>query len=258
MDAIVTAGGIPKPEEPLFEYTQGKSKALLDVAGKPMIQWVLDALCAADTIDKIIIMGLPDDGSLNCSKIAHYMPNQGSMLENIRAGILQLKQIKPEAQHALIVSSDIPTITSAMVDWVVNTCMQTDQDVYYNLIPRDVMEKRFPGSKRTYTHLKDVEVCGGDMNVIRTMTVTSDDNFFERLISSRKSVFKQASLIGYGTLILFLLRQLTLEDAIQRVAKRLNLTGRAIICPYAEVGMDVDKPFQLELVRKDLAARSAA
>ncbi len=27
MDAIITAGGIPKPEDPLYEYTQGKSKA---------------------------------------------------------------------------------------------------------------------------------------------------------------------------------------------------------------------------------------
>ena len=44
MDAIVTAGGIPQPGEPLYEYTLGASKAMLDVVGKPMIQWVLDAL----------------------------------------------------------------------------------------------------------------------------------------------------------------------------------------------------------------------
>jgi GTP:adenosylcobinamide-phosphate guanylyltransferase len=257
MDAIVTAGGIPQPGEPLYEHTQGNSKALLDVSGKPMIQWVLDALCEAKEIDRIIIMGLDEDSGVTCTKIAHYMPNQGSMLENIRAGMIQLKQLNPAAHHALVVSSDIPTITSAMVDWVVTTCMQTDNDVYYNLIERSLMEKRFPGSKRTYTHLKDVEVCGGDMNVIRTMTGTSDDDFFEGLIAARKSVFKQAKLIGIGTLILFLLRQLTLQDAIKRVAKRLNMTGQAILCPYAEIGMDVDKPFQLELVRADLAARHA-
>lgn len=95
------------------------------------------------------------------------------------------------------------------------------------------------------------------MNVIRTMTGTDNDDFFERLISARKSVFKQAQLIGIGTLILFLLRQLTLDDAVAWVVKRIGLTGRAIRCPYAEVGMDVDKPFQLELVCADLAARQA-
>ena len=257
MDAIVTAGGIPRPDEPLYERTQGQSKALLDVNGKPMIQWVLDALCGAQTIDQILIMGLEPDSGLNCSKIADYMPNQGSMFENIRAGMIRIKQINPAAHHALVVSSDIPTITSAMVDWVVNTCMQTDEDAYYNVIERSVMEKRFPGSKRTYTRLKDMEVCGGDMNVIRTMTGTDNDDFFERLISARKSVFKQAQLIGFGTLILFLLRQLTLDDAVGRVVKRIGLTGRAVRCPYAEVGMDVDKPFQLELVCADLAARQA-
>ncbi len=44
MDAIVIAGGVPTPVEPLYPYTQGKPKALLDLCGKPMIQWVLDAL----------------------------------------------------------------------------------------------------------------------------------------------------------------------------------------------------------------------
>ena len=44
MDAIVTAGGIPRPEDPLYTYSHGDSKALIDVAGKPMIQWVLEGL----------------------------------------------------------------------------------------------------------------------------------------------------------------------------------------------------------------------
>ncbi len=91
--------------------------------------------------------------------------------------------------------------------------MQTDEDVYYNVITAQVMEERYPGSKRSYTHLKDVEVCGGDLNVIRTMTVTGNDELWERIIASRKNVFKQAALLGYDTLLLLLLRQVTLEGA---------------------------------------------
>ncbi len=47
MDAIVIAGGIPEPGEPLYPYTQGKPKATLEISGKPMAQWVLDALNGA-------------------------------------------------------------------------------------------------------------------------------------------------------------------------------------------------------------------
>jgi hypothetical protein len=35
----------------------------------------------------------------------------------------------------------------------------------------------------------------------------------------------------------------------------MGFRGRAILCPYAEMGMDVDKPFQLEIMREDLAGR---
>jgi len=254
MDAIVTAGGIPQPGEPLYDFTQGESKAMLDIAGKPMVQWVLDALCTAYTIDRIVIVGLSEDNGLECSKIAGYLPNQGGMLANLKAGLARVKEINPDIQHVLLVSSDIPSITSDMVDWVVTTAMQTDEDVYYNVIRKQTMEARFPGSNRTYTHFKDVDICGGDMNVIRA-SISANEPFWEKIIAARKSPLKQASLLGFDTLILLVLRQVTLADAVKRVAKRVGLTGRALVCPYAEIGMDVDKPNQLELVRADLSGR---
>jgi hypothetical protein len=48
-----------------------------------------------------------------------------------------------------------------------------------------------------------------------------------------------------------------LDEAVKKVTARLHMTGRAIVCPYAEIGMDVDKPNQLELMRADLANRVA-
>jgi len=252
MDAIVTAGGIPLPEEPLYPYTEGKSKAMLDVAGKPMIQWTLDALSGAKNVERVVIVGLPAKSGVTCKKPLTFIPNQGKMIENIRAGVAKVLELNRKTRHVLAVSSDIPAITSEMVDWAVATAMETDDDIYYNIIPRPVMEKRFPASRRTYTHLKDMEVCGGDMNVARASLISKETDLWERIINARKSPLKQAALIGYGTLFLLLLRKLTLEDVIGRVTKRLGVTGRAIVCPYAEVGMDVDKPHQLELLRKDL------
>ena len=83
MDAIVTAGGIPKPGEPLYEYTQGIYKALLDIAGKPMIQWVLDALCGRphDQTECWSSACPLKDGVPITSWLA-YLPNQGGMMAN--------------------------------------------------------------------------------------------------------------------------------------------------------------------------------
>lgn len=255
MDAIVTAGGIPQPGDPLYEYTQGKPKAMLEICDKPMIQWVLDALCGAKNVERIVIIGLPADCGVTCDKIAAFLPNQGGMLHNIRAGMHKVHELNPQSKHLVTVSSDIPSITSEMVDWAIETAMQSDDDAYYNVITRQAMEKRYPSSKRSYVRFKDLQVCGGDMNVIRTMIGTENDATWERLIEARKNALKQAALIGFDTMFLVLFHLITLEGAVKLASKRLKLKGRAIVCPYAEIGMDVDKPFQLEIIRADLAKR---
>jgi hypothetical protein len=115
------------------------------------------------------------------------------------------------------------------------------------------MEARFPDSKRTYTHLKDMDVCGADMNITHVRMATEHLDMWESLIGTRKSPLRQASLIGFGTLFALFTRRLTLEDAVRRVCERIGIKGRAIVWPHAEPCMDVDKPSQLELLRADLA-----
>jgi GTP:adenosylcobinamide-phosphate guanylyltransferase len=258
MDAVITAGGIPDPEDPLYEYTQGELKALLEIAGKPMVQWVLDAVCESEKIDQIVMVGLEPDCGVACDKPMTYIPNQGGMLDNVRASINKVVELNPDSELVMLVSSDIPALTTEMVDWVIDTVLETEDDFYYNLITREVMEERFPGANRSFVKLKDVEVCGGDLNVARVAAAHGNDELWNKLISARKNVFKQAALFGISTLILMLTRRLSLEDAIPRVEKQLGIKGRAVLCPYAELAMDVDKPHQLEILRKDLGKMVAS
>ncbi len=170
-------------------------------------------------------------------------------------GCANCREINPDVDKLLAVSSDIPAITSEMADWLVETVGTIDAEIYYSVVTRQTMEARYPESKRSFTKLKDVEICGGDMNALAAHLVDRDPAIWERLAESRKSVFKQAALIGYSTLLLFVLRQLTVDDAVRRVIRKLGVSGRAVICPYAEIAMDVDKPHQLEMIRQDLASR---
>ena len=52
----------------------GKSLAL--ISGKPMIQWVLDAISEAEKVDNVIIIGLSKDSKLICKKHLFFVPNQ--------------------------------------------------------------------------------------------------------------------------------------------------------------------------------------
>ena len=258
IDAVLTAGGGNKPSDPLYPFTQGKPKALLPIAGKPMVQWVLDALAACDQINRVVVIGLqPEHGLTAGSKVLDYLPDTGNLVDNMRTGLERVLQLNPQANYALGVSADIPGLRAEHVNWLIDTCLQTDHDAYYALIERQVMEARYPTSRRTYTHLKGKVVCGGDMNLFATRLVRNDPALWQRITAARKNVFKQASLIGLEMLFLLAVRQLTIERATQQFSQRLSIRGRVVLCPYAEVGMDVDKPSQYAMMEKDLASHLA-
>jgi len=262
MDAVVIAGGIPEPNDPLYRYTLGKPKALLDICGKPMIQWVLDALVGAETIDQIVIVGVPGS-KLTCSKRNFFLPNQGSLLENVRVGFMKVAELNPTARYALLVTSDIPAITPEMVDWVVHTANEDDQDVCYIIVTRQDLEARYPGSKRPFpferTRLKDIEFSGGLINAFRITAITENYKLLDRLAEGRRNLFKKIGIIihylGYSTLFSVMLGTIDSDRAVKRIAQRTGLRIRPVVCPYAEIAMDVDRPNQLEMLRKDMKLR---
>lgn len=253
MNVVVTAGGRPSPGDPLYPLTHGEPKALLEIAGKPMAQWVLDALNEAQAVERIILVGLPPRTELFSRRPLEILPDQGEMLANIQAGAHHLARLDPTSTHFLVCSSDIPALRGEMVDWLIEHVQQSRADLYYTVVQRQVMEARFPQSRRTYVRLKGGEFCGGDLNAVSLTLALGEHPFTRRLIEARKNPLRQAALVGFDTLILLLLGQLDLSQAEARVSHRLGMNGRALPCPYAEIGMDVDKPFQLDLLRADLS-----
>lgn len=259
MYALVLAGGHPGPGDPLFPLTQGKPKALLPLLGRPMLQWVLDALNASQHITHLLIFGVSEkDYPWDVRKEARFVPGQGSMVRNVLYGLQTLARSGHGDEPVLLVSGDVPAITGGILDWVAENAMRLRFPVIYHVVERRAMEKRFPGVKRTYVRLRDMEVCGADVNVAHTRLAFREDNLWERIVAARKSPWKQATLIGWGTLLRLLLRRLTLEEAVRRVRERLGLEATALVSPYPEMAMDVDKPQHVSLVEAFLRQRSSA
>jgi GTP:adenosylcobinamide-phosphate guanylyltransferase len=252
MDVILTAGGIPSPEDPLFGLTQGQPKALLPIGGKPLIQWALDALSAAESIDQVVLVGLPQETDVQFRGRIFRMDNQGDMVSNITVGSKLLLENGPSSPYALLMASDVPAVQPAMLNWLTGKVQEAGKELVYTVVEKEVMEKRFPGANRSYIKLKDKAVCGGDINAIRLDKINYDNPMWRRLVDTRKNALKQAALLGFDTLFLILLRALTLTQTEARVCNKLGIDGRLLVSPYAEIAMDVDKPHQFELLNQDL------
>lgn len=254
MDAILLAGGVPTPDSPLYPYTDGKPKATVQIGSKSMVQWVLDALEESQSIDSIVVVGVEEmSEALRSTKILDFRPASEDIIRNFQVGADALLSHKSDAERVALVSCDIPMLTPESVDWVVNICQESDEDLYYCVIEQSQMEKRFPDSARSYVKLRDMNVCGGDLSVIKLDLYKSRKDFWRKIFESRKSHLHQARLIGFDILLLLLLRRLTLEETVHKVTHRLDITGRGLNCPFPEIGMDVDKPHQLEIARRELS-----
>jgi len=255
--AVVTAGWSPKEDDPLAEYTQGKPKALIPIAGKPMITHVVDALAGSRYIQHIIVVALDPSAEVQFPVPIEYVPDAGDILANAEAGLQYALAHYPELDAILLSSSDVPTITPPIVDAFIEECFHTDHDLYYSIVERSVMETRFPESRRSYIHLRKGDVAGGDILLIRPGLAISRRELWDNLARARKNALRQARMLGLWTFFKLVTRRLSLADAERRACKVLSIRGRAIPFPYAEVGMDVDKPFQLEIARAELETRAA-
>lgn len=253
MHVIIMAGGRAGLEDPLYTMTGVANKAFLPIAGKLMIQYVVDALAGSPEVEGFVIVGLTPEENPDLGVPVVYTPARDSLFDNVVAGFEKLWQVNPDARLAILSTADIPILTTDVVNWFIQTCAETDHDIYYTIVERSVMERRFPQAGRTFVPLRDGAYCGGDILMVHTDLVHSNQVLIDQLMDARKSFWKQVRLVGLGFLIRFALRRLTVADAERRVSKVLNVRGRAVITPFAEMGMDVDKPHQLEIVRAELA-----
>ena len=141
------------------------------------------------------------------------------------------------------------------MDWLVRETVPEKGDAYYSIAEREVVEARFPGSKRTFIPFRDGRFCAGSAHVVRINQDVAVPRIWTRLGNARKNPVRMASVIGPKILIGLLFRRLTVEGVMKVFMRRFRITGRAVFTPYAEMAMDVDKPPHLEILRRHLAER---
>lgn len=252
MDAVVTAGGLPQPDDPLYPYTNGKPKALIDMNGRTMLERVIDALQSAASVDNIVVVGLGGDLGMTFKRPVHHLPDQGGMISNVLAGINWLRAQNPDLGMIVLSSADVPLLTGEIVDQFVQACAPYDCAIYYNFVDKETMEKRFPHSNRTFVKLKDTQIAGGDILLAHASLADHNRALWDALTNARKHAWQLARIVGLRFLVKFLFRRVTLRDIEEAAARIIGRPAHIILSPYAELAMDVDKPHQLEMLRAEL------
>ena len=251
MHCLIIAGGAVGPDNPLYPYSLGKPKALIDMGGRTMLERVVGAIHDSSYVEDILVVGLEREmaGGLSFARPVDFLADQGGMVANMLAGIEWLARNRPGTEVILGCSADIPTITGPIVDEFIEACRPWDQGVYYNFVTRARLEERFPNSRRTYSRYGDIEAAGGDMIIAHVDVALRNRPLLESVTAARKQPWRVASVVGGRMLLKFLLHRLTIADVETTATRAIGAPVKIILDGPPELAMDADKPFQVDMLR---------
>ena len=254
--AIILAGRRPGPD-PLLDGTGVSTKALLPVAGRPMLLHVTDALLAVDGVVRIIILAQDSAALRAAPALAPLRTDPRIDWAEADQGISQsLKSvIKRLGEPVLVTTADNVLLTPAMVtDFVAGA---QGSDVAVALVERGVLMARYPQSQRTWLKFRGGWWSGANLFHLGGRDVLPLLDFWSSIEQDRKKGLKIIAAFGPWLLLGTVLRLLSVHDGVRRAGLRFGLNARVVPMRQAEACIDADKPADVALIEGVLAARRA-
>lgn len=171
-----------------------------------------------------------------------------SLVENIRRGAAAIG----ENSWMLILTSDIPLIDKNTLQSLLNSCDRNSAKFFYPIIRREVYERAFPGSRRTYARLADGSFTGGNGFLIHVDALEPVLQMVDKIYALRKSPVRLAKLLGVKFVVKLLLGRLRIEELERHASTLIGVSGKAVVVEHPELGFDVDRPEDVALVERYL------
>ena len=236
MIAVVLAGG---PADELAALQPGApNKAFVRIGGVTLVERTLRALRASGRISRIIVVAPPHAHGDPSLAHAHEKRDDGKRItDSLRSGLRDL----PPEELVLIATSDLPVLTPEAIDDFIDQAERLDPDLGYGCIEQRVHLATYPQIPHTWARLREGTFCGAGLVVMKPRALPALERFIERLGAARKNPFALARIFGLDFVARFALRRLSIESAERRAEQILGLRVRAIVSPYPETGVNVDR-----------------
>jgi GTP:adenosylcobinamide-phosphate guanylyltransferase len=235
---------------PLKDVSPVTNEALIDIGGKSMVQYVIDGLKQSKEVKRIAVVAPPGELEPHVTgENLEFVPSSGHIIDNL----LNAYRVLPKDEQMLIATCDIPLITGDIIDGLIQLCREKPADIYYPVVEKRVIEEKYPYVKRTYVTLRDGTVTGGNVFLVNPSVVERTAPKARKFLDYRKNPYKMVTQIGLVFLLRYaLFKNLTLSELEKKISDMWDVKGAVVVCPWAEIGIDVDKPSDLQLARAAL------
>jgi len=248
-----------EPEDPVAKAAGVPCKSLTPIGGIPMVLRVVDALDSSGQIDAINLCGPPqsivnqtaDLENLIASGKVKWYANQATP----SASAYHVLQSLPDDAPVLLTTADHALLSAHIVNHFCSHAKSLNCDVVIGIARHEEVAKAYPQTRRTATRLADGAYCGCNLFAFLTPRARLAADFWRQVESQRKKPLRVIQVLGWMAVLRYLMGRLSLEEALDRISRRLGFKAGAVIMPFAEAAVDVDSAGDLELVEKIVAEK---
>jgi GTP:adenosylcobinamide-phosphate guanylyltransferase len=250
--ALLLAGSRPAGD-PLARSMMVGHKALIPLAGEPMVLRPLRSLLASEQVGEIIVLTqdpadlrpvLPDDERIQIRA-------SGETIASTIAGLIASR------------AADFPVLVTTADHAFLDTQMIADftrkaagADLAIGVVEQKALLARLPQTKRTWLKFRGGAYTGANMFAFGSKKVLPAIERWRSVEQDRKKGWRVLAAIGPALLLGAVLRVRSLDESVASVGRKLGVTIRAVVMTNPLAGVDVDKPADHALVEAILEGRA--
>lgn len=241
--ALVLAGARSDAQDPVAAYAGVDHKALILLDGQTLLARVVGALRGAGATQIAVVSSHPGvRGEAARLAVEALDEAEGpSLSAKAGAAYLGAPMLITSADHALL----RPEWVRRFIDDV-----PAEADVAALVAARATVEAAAPGTQRTWLRLADGDWSGCNLFWFATPQAMAVIDLWRRVEAERKRPWRMAWILGPRMLLRFVTRRLSLSGAAERLGRLAGVRAAIVQTPYGLASVDVDKPADLDLVRR--------
>ncbi len=241
--ALILAGSRSGAADPVATYAGVSHKALIVLEGQTLLSRVAGALQAAGASRLAISCDDPAVQAAATALGADPLPAAAGPSLSVAAGAAHLGTplLVTTADHALLAPEWVTDFLSAI---------PPEADVAALTARREVVQAAAPGTARTYLKFADGQWSGCNLFWLANHQSLAVVDLWRRVETLRKRPWAMARLLGPSVMARYVAGRLTLGTAAARLGQMAGVTTALVASPHGLAAVDVDKPADLDLVRK--------
>ncbi|WP_299324523.1 NTP transferase domain-containing protein [Parasphingopyxis sp.] len=257
---LVLAGKRDGALDPLAERAGVSHKAVIPVAGKPLISHVLERLEEAWDDAKIIV-SIHDPAVLDHVNIVRRLREAGRLdIVEAEAGLVEsVERASQTVQWPLLITTGDNALTTVEALHAIAAVGDERQaDAVIGVVSSEAIQAAYPYKRKGFYEFKDVAISNCNLFWLRDAGALAAAEPFRRggQFAKRKGELRRA--FGLMNLIRFRFKLDTLDGAMARLSRRFGVRAVAHLFEDGKLAIDVDNQESLEATEALMAADNAS